>query len=121
MGKGETYHSFLRRIYNIAKDEHPGVENELVLSMAVKALNDTAGPEGLVPTFLVFGVLPRTLEKLHELPDQKERLRVMDTAKQEFQELVAKQQVQRGIRKTPPSSTEYRFQTNQPVFVYRES
>src|SRR5947209_16136979 len=27
--------------------------------MAVKAVNDTAGPDGLVPTLLVFGAYPR--------------------------------------------------------------
>ena len=27
--------------------------------MAVKAINDTAGPDGLVPTLLVFGAYPR--------------------------------------------------------------
>jgi hypothetical protein len=27
--------------------------------MAVKAINDTAGPNGLVPTLLVYGAYPR--------------------------------------------------------------
>ena len=27
--------------------------------MAVKAINNTAGPNGLVPTFLVYGAYPR--------------------------------------------------------------
>ena len=27
--------------------------------MAVKAINDLAGPDGIVPTLLVFGVYPR--------------------------------------------------------------
>ncbi len=27
--------------------------------MAVKAVNDTVGPEGLCPTLLVFGTIPR--------------------------------------------------------------
>jgi hypothetical protein len=27
--------------------------------MAVKAINDTAGPDGLVPTLLIFGAYPR--------------------------------------------------------------
>ncbi|KAF1947580.1 hypothetical protein EJ02DRAFT_439817 [Clathrospora elynae] len=33
--------------------------DEAILQMAVKAVNDTAGPEGLVPTLLVFGAYPR--------------------------------------------------------------
>ena len=45
-----------------------------VLQMAVKAVNDTAGPDGLVPALLVFGTYPRLSEAsprrlplLHEL------------------------------------------------------
>jgi hypothetical protein len=30
--------------------------------MAFKAINDTAGPDGLVPTLLVFGAYPRMAE-----------------------------------------------------------
>jgi hypothetical protein len=30
--------------------------------MAVKAINDTADPDGLVPTLLVFGAYPRMTE-----------------------------------------------------------
>ena len=55
-------------------------------------MNDTVGPDGLVPTLLVFGVLARTLDELHELPDQKERLRVIETAKKKFAEIVAQNQ-----------------------------
>ena len=38
-----------------------GVNKEMGLQMAVKAVNDTAGPDGLVPTLLVFGAYPRML------------------------------------------------------------
>jgi hypothetical protein len=30
--------------------------------MAVKAVNDTAGPDSLIPTLLVFGAYPRMME-----------------------------------------------------------
>jgi hypothetical protein len=30
-----------------------------MLQMAVKAINNSAGPDGIVPTLLVFGVYPR--------------------------------------------------------------
>jgi hypothetical protein len=36
-----------------------GTTKELNLQMAVKAVNDTAGPDGLVPTLLVSGAYPR--------------------------------------------------------------
>jgi hypothetical protein len=36
--------------------------------MAFKAINDTAGPDGLVPTLLVYGALPRIVEYDAPLP-----------------------------------------------------
>jgi hypothetical protein len=37
--------------------------------MVVKALNDTAGPNGLVPTLLVFGIYSRINSDSPLLPD----------------------------------------------------
>jgi len=59
VGKVERYHGPLRRAFNILKSELPDLDDELILQMAVKAVNDTAGPDGIVPTLLVFGAYPR--------------------------------------------------------------
>ncbi|EKD17078.1 hypothetical protein MBM_04655 [Drepanopeziza brunnea f. sp. 'multigermtubi' MB_m1] len=47
VGKVERYHGPLRRIYNILKEElaGEGVDKHMVLQMAFKAINDTAGLE----------------------------------------------------------------------------
>ncbi|KAI0995592.1 hypothetical protein K3495_g12589 [Podosphaera aphanis] len=58
----ERYHGPLRRIYKIIIAEIPGINKNLALQMTFKALNDTAGPDGLVPTLLVFGAYPRMTE-----------------------------------------------------------
>ena len=58
----ERYHSPLRRIYQIISVKIPGIDRDMALQIAFKALNDTAGPEGLVPTLLVFGACPRITE-----------------------------------------------------------
>ena len=42
--------------------EMPEIDKEIGLQMAFKAINDTAGPDGLVPTLLVFGIYPRIVE-----------------------------------------------------------
>jgi hypothetical protein len=55
IGMVERYHGPLRRVYQIIVVELPGIDRDAALQMAFKALNDTAGPDGLVPTLLVFG------------------------------------------------------------------
>ncbi|KAI1006957.1 hypothetical protein K3495_g1266 [Podosphaera aphanis] len=60
IGKVEQYHAPLKRAYEVIKAELPATTPpELVLSMAVKPVNDTVGPNGLVPTLLVFGAYPK--------------------------------------------------------------
>ena len=60
VGLVERYHAPLRRAYEIIRDELKSeqhhVDRDMVLQMAVKAFNDSAGG---VPTLLVFGAYPR--------------------------------------------------------------
>jgi hypothetical protein len=66
IGKIEKYHALVKRAFEvITADLGNIITPEHVLQMAVKAVNNTAGPNGLVPTLLVFGIFPRIS---HELP-----------------------------------------------------
>ena len=48
----------LRRVYKIISLELKGISEELTLQIAVKAINDSTGPDRLVPILLVFGAYP---------------------------------------------------------------
>jgi hypothetical protein len=65
MGLVERYHKPLCRAYEIIDDEfkdkgnpNGSIPKALILQMAIKAVNDTAGHDGLVPTLLVFRAYP---------------------------------------------------------------
>jgi len=49
----------LRRAYQIIIDECKDIQKELALQMAVKAVNNTTGLNGLVSTLLVYGAYLR--------------------------------------------------------------
>ena len=61
ISKVERYYTPLRRAYKIIRTElkKEGIDDEVCLQMAVKAINDIAGPNSLVPTLLVFRAYPR--------------------------------------------------------------
>ena len=61
--------------------------------MAFKAINDTAGLDGLVPTLLVFGVYPRMIELDVPSPTVTQRAAVTKKAMAEIQKLRAERQV----------------------------
>jgi hypothetical protein len=48
--------------YLIISTEIQGIDKDVALQMAFKAVNDTAGPDGSVPTLLVYGALPQIVE-----------------------------------------------------------
>lgn len=56
---GERYEKFLRTTFEKVRGERTGMSKEDILQTAVKACNDTAGPNGLVPILLVLGFMPR--------------------------------------------------------------
>jgi len=58
VGKVERYHTPLYRVYKIISLELEGASEELILQIAVKAINNSAGPNRLIPTLLVFGAYP---------------------------------------------------------------
>ena len=58
IGIVERYHGLIRRAYQIIATEIPDIDRDIALQIVFKAINDTASPDGLVPTLLVFGVYP---------------------------------------------------------------
>jgi hypothetical protein len=54
----ERYYSPLRRIYYIITSKILEINKDIVLQMAFKAINDSAGLDGLIPTLLVFRAYP---------------------------------------------------------------
>jgi hypothetical protein len=61
--------------------------------MAVKAVNDTVGPDGLVPTLLVFGTYPRMATTNAPSPTITERGKAITKAIKQITKLHAKRQV----------------------------
>jgi hypothetical protein len=60
VGQVKRYYAPLRRAYKIIQNElkDEQIDKEMMLQMAVKAINNSAGPDGIVPTLLVFGAYP---------------------------------------------------------------
>ncbi|OXV11344.1 hypothetical protein Egran_00895 [Elaphomyces granulatus] len=75
-----------------------GVNRDMVLQMAIKAVNDTAGPDGLIPTLLVFGAYPRMVELDLPAPTITQRATAIKRAMEEVIKLRASRQVTEALR-----------------------
>ena len=87
--------------------------------MAFKAINDSTGPDGLIPTLLVFGVYPRMAESNAPSTTVTLRAAVLKKAIEEIKKLRAKRQVANAlqIRKGPTTTAINNLPLNSPVMV----
>lgn len=120
LGGGERYHAFLRTIYRKVRMSHPGVPPEAALSLSVAAMNQTAGPRGLVPTLLVFGVIPRTPISSLPLPVQRDRMQAMAAARGEMLAIVARARLRVAMAAPVPAAASSDLSPGDQILVYRE-
>ena len=85
----KRYHGPLRQVYSIITTEIPGIKPELALQMSFKAINDSVGPNRLVPTLLVFGAYPGISELDITSVSIIQRATAMKNAMNEFQKCTA--------------------------------
>ncbi|KAK1912598.1 hypothetical protein P3342_004534 [Pyrenophora teres f. teres] len=99
IGKVERYHAAIRRAFEVISADigTSTTTKDDILQMAVKAVNDTAGPEGLVPTLLVFGTYPRLSKTSPLSPSITARATAIRKAMAEVRKIKAKRQVNEAL------------------------
>jgi hypothetical protein len=114
----------LRRAYQIITEElqGSGTTKELNLQIAVKAVNDTAGPNGLVLTLLVFGAYPRISTLDPPAPTITQQATAVRKAMAEVAKIRAERQVNNALnqRNSPSVKAIHDLPLNSDVLVWRE-
>ena len=90
--------------------------------MVVKAINDTAGPDGLVPTLLVFGAYPQMMDRDLPTATITQRAAAIKRAMDKIIKLRAQKQVRDTLNQCNGLSVIAIHNTpiNSPVLVWRE-
>jgi hypothetical protein len=107
----------LRRTYGKIKLDYPCITDELSLSCAVHAANQTLGREGLVPQTMVLGIRPGIGAKL---PNQLTRVKALNTPCEEMRSIMAKSKISRALRRAVPPATDIIYIPGEEVLVLRE-
>ena len=91
--------------------------------MAVKAVNNTAGPNGLVPTLLVYRAYPRISNLDPPAPSITDRAAIIQKAMAEIVKLQAKQTVNKALHhyNRPDTTLIYDLLLNSKVLMWRKS
>jgi hypothetical protein len=122
IGKVERYHATLRRSFEIIQGELPTVPKEMILQMAVKTVNDSAGPDGIIPTLLVFGAYPRIADSSPPNPSITQRAQAIQKAMKEVQHIHARRQIKDALamRNGPDITAVLELPLQSEVLVWRE-
>ena len=122
IGIVECYYGPIRHAYLIIMTEIQGIDKDMALQMAFKAINNTAGPDGLVPTLLVYGTLPRMVEYDTLSSTIVQHSAALKKAMTEIQKLRAKRQVNNALNtRNGPSITDiHELILNSDVLVWHE-
>ena len=90
--------------------------------MAFKAINDTAGPDSLIPILLVYRAYPRMTEYNLLAPIVTQRAAAIRKAMTELQKMRAKRQVTTALnnRNGPNTTSVQELDLNSDVLVWRE-
>ena len=123
LGIVERNHKYLRDTYLKLKIDYPNMQRQMLLALATKAINDTLGPEGIVPSSLVFGEFPilRSLYgPIFTRPTLAECARTALDARRLMSRHLAQAKVTRAQRHNTPPATNATYQTGDLVLVWRE-
>jgi hypothetical protein len=118
----ERYYTPLRQAFKIITKELPCAPKQFVLQMAIKAVNNTAGPNSLVSTLLMFNTYLRiTITDTSSLT-VTERGKAITKAIKQIAELHIKRQVINVLRQQnrPNISDTLNVLISENVLVYKE-
>ena len=122
IGMVEQYHRPLQCAYQIITIKIPDINKDMALQMAFKAINNTTGPNRLVPTLLVFGAYLRMTELDAPSPTITQCANVVRKAMAEIRKLRAERQVADALNmhNRPRTDAVHNLPPNSPVLVWRE-
>jgi len=97
ISKIERYHTPLRHAYDILRSELPHSSPELCLSLTVKAINNTADPNDLILTLLIFETYLRISTASLPSPDIIIRAAVIRKAMKKLNDMRVKRQIRDAL------------------------
>lgn len=103
--------------------DYPIVNKDILLQLAAKAMNDTLGPEGLLPSSLFFCELTRVCTRF-EIPKSREslgeRAKMVHTARIEMDIIIAKMRTARALKNDVLAAADMVFDPEYQVLVSYE-
>lgn len=120
LGEDRRFHAHLCNVFNKVCIDSPGLDGEYVLTIAVKDVNDKAGPSTIFPSFLLFGVAPRLPTRLLPLLDSADRMMTLWLARDEMARITARTRIETALLRNTPGAAYAIIRIYDTVLWYRD-
>ena len=97
------------------------MDKNIILKLPVEPINDTMGPKGLVPSYLVFGCVPRFPSTKSALPTQQQRMDAMQLARWETAIITAELRIRKALSSRVPRNADLVIEIGDLVRVFRDT
>jgi hypothetical protein len=123
IGKVERYYTFLQQVYEIIYNKFRDTNTKINLQIIIKAINDSARPDGIIPILLVFSAYPRIIENSAPLFIITKKTETIRKATKEIRRLYARRQVTDtlAIRNGPNTAITLELPIQSNIRVWRET
>lgn len=99
---------------------YPRQSMDFSLSLATKSVKYTINYDGLVPSPLVFGIVPKLLSTKTKIQIQQDRIDSILMGCHEIGTIASNHRVKMDLSHNVPLSSTYEFKIDEEVLVYRE-
>jgi len=114
---GERNHAVLRHLYQRVRASHPNIAAKTSLALAVWAMNQTIGPQGLSPMLLVFGVHTRIPVRTEDMPEHRDRAKALVQARADMGKHVPRLRLAAAARQPVPAAADREISAGMRVLV----
>jgi hypothetical protein len=97
ISKVKQYYSLLQQTYKILSSKLLSVNKKAILQITMKAVNDLAGPDGIIPILLVFKAYLRITRDSLLSPSITKQAKAIYKAIKEVRRLYAERQVNNAL------------------------
>ena len=101
--------------------ENHKLDRKVALKISVKAMNDTMGPKGLVPSYLIFGWILRFPAVDSTLQDQATRMDALSAARRKMVTISADQRIRTALASRVPRNADLKIGVGDKVRAFRET
>lgn len=117
---GDPLHGSLPRIYCKIRYAQSTASSRMVLKASVKAINDTIGEIGLMPTKLVLSCLHRLPTISADIPAQEERMKAFESVQEEMSTISAERIIHNALNRFIPPAASRSSNLEEDVLLYNE-